>query len=148
MHRLIYTSRFSARFPREREEQNYQINAIVRASIRNNRAVGITGLLLVHRRQALQVLEGPPEAIGALYERIMLDRRHEAAQVIALQDAPQREFSDWSMCALRVNEGDDAIIDRLDAEGAALSELNGEQALALLKGVRDAQLRTVLAAMA
>ncbi len=32
MHRLIYVSGFSVRFPREREDQEYEINAIIRAS--------------------------------------------------------------------------------------------------------------------
>lgn len=145
MHRLIYVSGFSARFPREREDQEYEINAIIRASIRNNRAAGLTGLLLLHRGHFLQALEGPPEAVSVAYDRILQDRRHEGARLISLEPIVRREFGDWGMCARRIGADDDAVLESLDHD---LSALDAAGALALLTAVRDTQIRTLLAAMA
>jgi hypothetical protein len=148
MHRLIYASAFSARFPREREDQAYEINAIVRASIRNNRAAGLTSLLLIHKGHFLQALEGPTEAVGAAYEHILADRRHQGARVICLEPIARRAFGDWGLCACRVDADDDILqsLDR-DAHGD-LSALGPAAALGLLTAVRDTQARTLLAAMA
>jgi hypothetical protein len=148
MHRLIYASRFTARFPLEREEQDYTINAIIRTSTRNNRAAGVTGLLLTHRRAALQVLEGPQDAVAATYERILNDPRHTDAHLIATGPAPQREFGDWGLLTLRVVPGDNAVIDAMDARRETFADLTPQAAVALLADVRDVQARTLLAALA
>jgi hypothetical protein len=148
MHRLIYASRFTARFPLEREDQDYMINAIIRTSTRNNRAAGVTGLLLTHRRMALQVLEGPQDAVAATYERILKDPRHEAATLIAMGPAQAREFGDWGLLTLRVNPGDNTLVDAMDARHETFADLSPEAAFALLSDVRDIQARTLLAALA
>jgi hypothetical protein len=148
MHRLIYASAFSARFPRERQDQAYDINAIVRVSLRNNRAAGLTSLLLIHRGHFLQALEGPGLAIANTYDRIVRDRRHEGAQVISLEEVSARAFGDWGLCACRLDADDEALrsLER-DAHGD-LSALDPAAALSLLTAVRDTQTRTLLAAMA
>lgn len=64
---------------------------------RNNRASGVTGLLLFNGKRFLQVLEGPPEAISATYDRISRDARHRAPVILARKAISEREFGDWSM---------------------------------------------------
>jgi hypothetical protein len=148
MHRLIYASRFTSRFPLEREDQDYALNAIIRSSTRNNRAADVTGLLLTHRRMALQVLEGSQEALGATYERIQKDPRHEGARLIAFGPVPAREFGDWGLLTLRVAAGDSALVDALDGRHQDFTDLSPADALALLAQVRDIQARNLLAALA
>ena len=148
MHRLIYASRFSARFPRERQDQEYALNRIVHVSARNNQAAGLTGMLLLHRGHFLQALEGAEEAIGQAYEKILQDPRHEAVRLIALTPAYRREFGDFSMCARRVSAADDAMLEDLERRAADLSALDPAQAIDLLTAVRDTQARALLAAMA
>jgi hypothetical protein len=79
LHRLLYASRqaFAPDMIPEAE-----IDSLIRASIRNNRAVAVTGLLLVHDGWFLQALEGPAEAVMSTYRRIVDDPRHDQARVI------------------------------------------------------------------
>jgi len=66
-------------------------------SQKNNRALGITGILLYFNGCIIQVLEGPEERVKALYEIIRRDPQH--TQIIKLYSDPveHRSFSDWSM---------------------------------------------------
>ena len=70
---------------------------ILRASRRNNHAVGVTGALLYADGNFLQVLEGEPSAVDGVYRRVCEDARHRG--VLTLYDArtPERTFPDWSM---------------------------------------------------
>lgn len=65
---------------------------------RNNERRGITGLLLYHEGNFLEVIEGARETIEWLYrERLLKDSRHR--NVICLLRGPtiRRSFPDWSM---------------------------------------------------
>ena len=141
LHRLIYASRQAV----EPVQVNDAVDAIVRASIRNNREVAITGLLLVHDGWFLQALEGPAEAVMATYRRILDDPRHKSARVLAAGPATAREFADWNMCARRMSHADDAILATLARREIDFEALGGEHALRLLKLVRGIQTRTELA---
>jgi hypothetical protein len=58
---------------------------------------GITGLLLYHRREFLQLIEGEHSAVDALYSAICRDPRHQ--QVHTMWDGPIEAlgFGQWSM---------------------------------------------------
>jgi hypothetical protein len=142
--RLIYASRYAAGFPVLPEDQENEIGRIVRASIRNNRDVAITGLLLAHEGWFVQALEGPAKAVDDTYARILSDDRHGHASVLA--DSPaKREFANWNMCARRLSRADDAIVASLG--GATFDPLTwtAEQALGVLLEVRDRQDATMTA---
>lgn len=142
LHRLVYASNFSAAFPSSVSDQDHEIGEIIRASIRNNRAVAITGLLLARDRWFMQVLEGPTDAVAATYERIVRDPRHRRAAVIESGPAPARLFANWNMCARRLSRADDAILARLALDETRLGSLSPAQAVALLVEVRDLQAQT------
>lgn len=145
LHRLIYASRQSFGAGQSPEEE---IDGLIRASIRNNRAVAITGLLLVHDGWFVQALEGPAQAVMTTYRRIVDDKRHEAASVICAGPAPAREFANWNMCARRFSTADDAILDTLSQRASfEPHRLNDRSALRLLKAVRNIQERTTLASL-
>lgn len=144
MQRLIYASRHEI----ADADLDEEVNVIVRASIRNNRTVAVTGLLLVHAGRFVQALEGPASAVEQTYRRILADPRHTDSKVLKAEQAPRRLFADWNMCARRMTPADDAILDTLSQrETFAPEHLDGDVAERLLITVRDIQTRTQLAAL-
>ncbi len=144
LHRLIYASRQAFAVDMIPDEE---IDALIRASIRNNRAAAITGLLLVHDGWFLQALEGPAEAVMTTYQRILNDPRHNDSRVISAGPGSGREFGDWNMCARRFSAADDAILDTLSQRQAFdPARLTDRTALRLLKAVHGIQDRTALSA--
>lgn len=142
MHRLIYASR-----QRGLVDLDHELGLIIRASIANNRAASITGLLLAHDGWFIQVLEGPAAEVLTTYGRIAADPRHETPTVISAGPAERREFADWDMCARRLGVGDDAILDALSMRRIfAPAGLSPRNALRLLKAVRGIQERARLSA--
>ncbi len=149
LHRLIYVSRFSPHFPGEPEEQDLVLRAILRVSLRRNEAVGVTGLLLVHRRHFMQVLEGSAEAVTATYERIVQDERHTDIRLLGVNSGESRHFPDWAMSVRRVNARDGSVLHAPEVEGVLdPSGLSFDGALGLLIGVRETRNRMILTAMA
>lgn len=145
LHRLLYASRQSFAPDMIPDEE---IDGLIRASIRNNREVAITGLLLVHDGWFVQALEGPAEAVMTTYRRIVDDPRHTAARVIHAGPAEARAFGDWNMCARRFSKADDAILDTLGQRAAFdPATMSPAAALRLLKAVRGIQERTEHAAL-
>ena len=70
---------------------------ILRASRRNNPAVGVTGALLYADGNFMQVLEGPPNAVESVYRRVSQDPRHRGVLTLYDAQADERLFPDWSM---------------------------------------------------
>lgn len=72
----------------------------------NNASQGITGMMVYHRREFMQLLEGEQDAVQSLYERIADDPRHQ--QLRKIWDGPIRErgFSDWGMAFVAPDELD------------------------------------------
>jgi hypothetical protein len=141
---LIYVSRPTL----AGDELDFAVSDIVQASIRNNREVAITGLLLVHGGFFMQALEGPRAAVEATYARIIADPRHEATKVLADSPIARRGFANWNMCARRISPADEAILDRLGHHQAfAPDRLGPRAALRLLKAVRAIQSETELGAL-
>ena len=62
-----------------------------------NVAHGITGLLMYHRQEFLQLLEGERDEVEALYATICRDPRHQ--QVYAMWEGPVQalSFDHWAM---------------------------------------------------
>jgi len=144
LHRLIYASRQA--FAPDMAPDD-EIEALIRASIRNNRLTALTGLLLVHDGWFVQALEGPAAAVMTTYQRILNDRRHTDSRVVSAGPAEVREFGDWNMCARRFSPADDAILDTLAQKQAFdPTALTDKSALRLLKAVRGIQDRTALTA--
>ena len=149
VHRLIYVSRFSPYFPSEREEQDLVLNAILRVSLRRNEAVGVTGLLLVHRIHFMQVLEGAGEAVAETYERIVKDERHTDINLLGVRRADRRQFPDWAMSVRRLNARAGTPLHAPDMAGVADPRgLSFDAALDLLAAVHETRARMLRNAMA
>lgn len=73
------------------------LNGILLTARRNNTRDGISGALVCRHDLYLQYLEGPADAITALYEKIAVDDRHVDVMLRAKGAAEARLFGDWAM---------------------------------------------------
>jgi len=144
LHRLIYVSHQKVQ-PSDLDDA---VHDIIGTSIRNNRAVGISGLLLVHGGRFMQALEGAARAVMNTYRIIVGDRRHADAKVLIAGPVLRREFAEWSMCARRLSVTDDAILDTLAQRDVfhpeALSEAGGLQLLTAVRGIKARERHTLI----
>lgn len=94
--RLVYVSMLSGGVT------SADVDAIVAQSRRANEARGITGMLAVDDGRICQILEGPSEAVGGLFETIQRDARH--FDIIDLVSTPidARHFGEWGMARRRM----------------------------------------------
>lgn len=74
----------------------------------NNGLNGLSGLLWTDGSIYLQVLEGTPEAVSHMLERIERDGRHNAFDMISDTLESQRAFGGWAMAS--VEEDDDHVV--------------------------------------
>src|SRR5207342_2026862 len=97
--------------------QPEDLEAIHRTARDTNALEGVTGMLIYNGIHFLQVIEGAPNAIDDLVERLRRDPRHDGLEIRDEHDAEQRTFPDWSMELLRVSasyfEARETILDRL-----------------------------------
>ena len=120
MHALLYRSRERPGLLAS------DLNDIIDAAQERNRALAVTGLLLNGHMEAIpsapgefvQWLEGPEEAVEALFKSIEADARHTDVEVLARGPLPDvldaahvqvelsgdRLFSTWSMGLVRLAE--------------------------------------------
>jgi hypothetical protein len=70
---------------------------ILKLSRQNNSSKDVTGLLLYKGGNFMQVLEGPDEAVEALYEKIKADPRHKDVNVLSREQISARQFPAWEM---------------------------------------------------
>lgn len=91
--RLVYRSH--SRIPAdERKVVLGQIFDVARA---NNKAVGVTGALLITDHYFVQALEGEEAAVRSLYEHISEDQRHDDVTIVDERPVDSRIFSRWAM---------------------------------------------------
>jgi len=78
------------------------IAALLATSRRNNRLIGLTGLLLFDGVRFLQALEGEAEPLLATFARIKADPRHRACVELGRSEIDARGFGEWDMAWQRV----------------------------------------------
>jgi blue light- and temperature-responsive anti-repressor len=71
--------------------------ALLQQARQRNRALGITGLLVADGARFMQWLEGPGDAVHAVWSSIRRDARHGHIEQIAVPRGTQRLFADWQM---------------------------------------------------
>jgi hypothetical protein len=79
-----------------------QLRGIQEAAHTLNGIDGISGLLLFNGTHFLQWIEGPPDSIDELVERLRRDPRHSGFEIRDERTAEERMFGDWSMRLVRV----------------------------------------------
>jgi hypothetical protein len=81
------------------------LEAIHRTAREVNALEGITGLLIFNGTHFLQIIEGAPDAIKDLLERLRRDPRHSGIEVRDERLIEERSFPDWSMELVQVSAG-------------------------------------------
>ena len=105
MKRLTYISSFS------RPLTSAEVDEIGNKSVVNNTRDGLTGVLFCFNNVFYQILEGPEDAIDRCYARILKDSRHKDIFCLEVQnDVRTREFGDWAMKTVRLEESADSMI--------------------------------------
>jgi inorganic pyrophosphatase len=70
---------------------------ILEHSQKNNAQLGLTGMLLYSDGIFCQLLEGDPDNVGFLFNKISKDDRHSHISVILDQNVPERLFAQWEI---------------------------------------------------
>ena len=70
---------------------------LLQSARRRNQELDVTGLLLHREDSFFQIIEGSRENVLAVFERICADPRHQRITVLIEGPATHREFSDWRM---------------------------------------------------
>lgn len=128
LHRLIYASRFTGA---ERDFDEV-LRKVIAKSIQNNRLDDVTGFLVAGEGRFLQLLEGPAEAVEAVYARIGQDPRHADLALIHSGRAERRLFRDWNMGQHRISEADRTLLAEAGLSSFDPASLNTEGAEKLL----------------
>ncbi len=123
MLQIVYASAASVPMP-----QTVLADMLIHARAKNQR-INVTGFLLYDQGSFLQVLEGPPAAVEALYATIAADPRHQRLRILSRKTVAEREFGDWTMAFVR-QEDDPVPEGYLDyaANQESFSEGSGEVA--------------------
>jgi Sensors of blue-light using FAD len=88
---LIYASRSTESF------QEHEIPDLLQQVRIANAKQQVTGMLLYIHGSFLQILEGPPEQVDALFSKLPTDKRHTQLRLISREPLPERAFEGWTM---------------------------------------------------
>jgi len=91
LYEIVYVSQAS------HEMQPEALADLLNKARANNAVLGITGIMIYHRRSFMQLLEGERSSVLTLYERIAKDSRHRQLQKLWDGSISKRSFSDWGM---------------------------------------------------
>ena len=105
MKRLTYISSFAKPLTAE------EVTDIGERSVTNNTRDGLTGVLFCFNNVFYQILEGPEDALNRCYARILKDPRHKDIFCLEVENnISGREFGDWAMKTVRLEESGDSLI--------------------------------------
>ncbi len=70
----------------------------------------ITGCLLYHKGEFLQLLEGEKSIVQNIYGKIEKDKRHHNVSLLLKNDIPRKAFNNWSMAFNELSDIDMAVL--------------------------------------
>lgn len=135
----IYASAATAEFTSE------DLDELLSVARKNNAALGVTGMLLYEKGSFFQILEGLPEAVETLYQKISADKRHSTIAKLILEPIEARSFANWSMGCASVPVHKLSEIEGLNdffQSGKCFTDLDDGRAKKLLKAFKDGQWRS------
>ncbi|PSM14137.1 BLUF domain-containing protein [Stenotrophomonas maltophilia] len=80
-----------------------RLHRLVEDAARFNKLAGVTGVLLHDGERFLQYIEGPPDGIDSVYERILQAGSHIDIIELGRGRLGQRQFPYWAMRSLPVD---------------------------------------------
>ena len=78
------------------------LDSIQEASLQNNQALDIGGVLITNQVKVFQILEGPSSSVKELLGKIAQDSRHHSMKVFAVTPVEERAFERWEMAVRSV----------------------------------------------
>ena len=108
MFQLIYASAAVKPFSPE------DLAVLLAKARKKNSSMDISGMLLYHAGSFLQVLEGPEDAVTALFKVIEKDPRHATVRVLFRDGVETGEFEEWSMGFVDTSKSAKALEGYLD----------------------------------
>ncbi len=109
-----------------------------------NAKIGVTGMLLHRGDSFFQILEGGEEEVRGLFETISRDKGHERIEVVTEGPVTSREFSDWQMAFIELDDQDlsampgfSEILKNTPEAREFLQSLSRSKKLALLFSILD-----------
>lgn len=114
---IVYVS--AATHPMSEDE----LAALLNQARENNASHGVTGVLLYHDGNFMQLLQGPVSDVRNIYSAIESDPRHHMVIPIVNETGLPREFADWAMACGRLDARTwETLISKLSPDGSALSD--------------------------
>jgi hypothetical protein len=89
---------------------SHELAELLAHARKKNARLGVTGILLHDAGSFLQVIEGAPATVDALFRTIEADPRHQRVVVLGREPVSRAAFGAWHM----------GFVDRADPELAAL----------------------------
>jgi hypothetical protein len=107
MHQLIYKSTLQPEIGWQ------EIVGIAEHARKKNNDLQMTGMLVMHRGEVLQVLEGECKPLSALFLKIANDPRHKDVQLLHFNTITERHFGNWKMKEIEIERLPDSLQDML-----------------------------------
>ena len=108
---------------------------------KNNLPTDITGMLLYMEGCFFQVLEGEPDQLEALYNKIAKDPRHHDVMKLILEPIDARCFSNWSMGFQYITKEEltsiTGLTDFLDRDSDGFAGMESSRARKLIEFFRE-----------
>jgi hypothetical protein len=98
IYQLIYRSQATKEFWPD------DLFALVEKSRQNNEPRRITGMLLFHEGNFLQLLEGPEAGVKDCFQMVSGDPRHSNIETLMTRETEARDFPEWTMGFERLDE--------------------------------------------
>ena len=100
-HRLLYVS------TADPEMKPSTLERIIAIAQERNASLNITGLLVYTGTHFMQLLEGPKDAVEAVFDMICQDDRHSAIARLIAEPVEERSCPDWSMALQVIDAAND-----------------------------------------
>lgn len=126
---VVYASRETEKFDPD------SLKELLNIARTNNHSKDVSGMLLYSEGSFFQVLEGEPDAVRSLYDKIGQDPRHDRVIKIIEEPIKQRSFDQWSMGYVGASPDELKRIDGLNDffnDKGCLTELGAGRAKTLL----------------
>ncbi len=103
MIQIIYVSKATRHFSLR------ELQVMLSAGRKRNKARGITGIVVYHQGQFLQILEGYAPVVEKLFETISTDQRHKQIELLLRTDIEERSFTDSTMGLCHISADDEEM---------------------------------------
>lgn len=125
-----------------------QLTELLQKARVKNEDLHMTGMLLYSDGNFFQVLEGEPDSVDGMYQKLHLDKRHQQLTMIVREPIAKRYFADWSMGFSSVTPEELRQVDGLNdffRDGSCFVGLDNGRAKKLLATFAEGRWRARLA---